>query len=191
MVHRTGRLGANLPQFAFVDTVRHDGLCSVLAGLELRPLRFIRRIWLLLPDFNVLVARDGLLPFHLLLVCRADLDKLWPRRNFRSYVCVQLGSIAIRVGASVRIPAHIGKEQLVVSCALWALDAATDSGDKLRVAFVERRLLQEQKDVVFYPLLQVSNREKDALGLRSGSVPLLSEAIGECLFLLRRLQLGE
>ena len=41
------------------------------------------------------------------------------------------------------------------------------------------------------PLLQVSNGEENALGSRSGSVPLLAEAIGECLFLLRRLQFGE
>jgi hypothetical protein len=42
---------------------------------------------------------------------------------------------------------------------------------------------------MLYPLLQVPNREQDALGLGSGSVPLLAEAIGECLFLLRGLQL--
>ena len=41
------------------------------------------------------------------------------------------------------------------------------------------------------PLLQVANRQQDAFGLGSGSVPFLAEAIGKCLFLLRRLQFGE
>ena len=191
MVHRAGRLGANLPQFALVDAVRHDGLGGVLARFELRPLRLLRRVGLLLPDFDVLVARDGLLAFRLLLVCRADLDKLRLGGNLGLYVRVQLGGVAIRVGASIRIAADIGKEQFVVSGALGAIDAASGGGNKLRVAFVERRLFQEQEDVMLNPLLQVANREQDALGLGSGSVPLLAEAIGECLFLLRGLQFGE
>jgi hypothetical protein len=191
MVYRAGRLGANLPQFALVDAIGNDGLGGVLARLEFRPLRFLRCVGLLLPDFDVLVARDRLLAFRLLLVCRADLDKLRLGRNLGLYVRVQFGGIAIRVGASIRIPAHIGKEQLVVSGALRAIDAASGGGDKLRVAFVEWRLFQEQKDVMLYPLLQVPNREQDAFGLGSGSVPLLAEAIGECLFLLRGLQFGQ
>ncbi len=39
MVNLAGWLGANLPQFALVDAVRHDGLSGVFARLELRPLR--------------------------------------------------------------------------------------------------------------------------------------------------------
>ena len=72
--------------------------------------------------------------------------------------------------------------------ALGAIDAASGGGNKLRVALVERRLFQEQEHVVLYPLLQVPNREQDALGLGSSSVPLFAEATGECLFLLRWLQ---
>ena len=34
------------------------------------------------------------------------------------------------------------------------------------------------------PLLQMPDREQDALGFGSAPVPLLAEAIGECLFLL-------
>ena len=34
------------------------------------------------------------------------------------------------------------------------------------------------------PLLQVPRGEQDAFGLGSGSVPLLAEAVGECLLLL-------
>ena len=99
MVYRTSRLGANLPQFAFVDAVRNDGLGRVLACLELRPLRFLRRVGLLLADFDVLVARDDLLTFRLLIVCGADLDKLWLRGNLCLYVCVQFRRVAIWIGA--------------------------------------------------------------------------------------------
>lgn len=88
MVYRAGWLGANLPQFAFVDAVRNDGLGRVLACLELRPLRFLRRVGLLLADFNVLVARDGFFAFRLLFVCRADLNKLRLRGDLGLYVRV-------------------------------------------------------------------------------------------------------
>jgi hypothetical protein len=74
-----------------------------------------------------------------------------------------------------------------VSRPLGAINAASGGGDKLSIAFVEWRLLQEQKHVVLYPLLQMPNGEQDALGLGSGSAPLLAETIGECLFLLRGL----
>ena len=74
---------------------------------------------------------------------------------------------------------------------LGALDAASGIGDKLGIAFVERCLFQEQEDLMLNPLLQVPNREQDAFGFSSGSVPLFAEAIGERLFLLRRLQFGE
>jgi hypothetical protein len=73
-----------------------------------------------------------------------------------------------------------------MSGALRAIDAASGSGDKLGIAFVERRMFQEQEDVMLNPLLKVTNREQDALGLGS-SVPFFAEAIGECLFLLRGL----
>ena len=78
-----------------------------------------------------------------------------------------------------------------MSGSLRAIGAASSDGDKLRVAFVERRLFQEQEDVMLYPLSQVPNREQDTFGLGSCSVPLFAEAIAECLFLLRGLQFGE
>ena len=78
-----------------------------------------------------------------------------------------------------------------MSGAFGAIDTASGGGEKLRVAFVEWRLFQEQENVMLNPLLQVPYREQDALGLGSRSVPLLTEAIGERLFLLRWLQFGE
>ena len=98
MVNWASRLGADLAKFALVDAVRNDGLGGVLARLELRPFRLLRRVGLLVPDFYVLAARDGLLAFRLLLVCRADLDKLRLGGDLGLNVCVQLGGVAIRVG---------------------------------------------------------------------------------------------
>ena len=104
---------------------------------------------------------------------------------------VQLSRIAVRVGASVGVAADIRKEQFVVSGTLGAIDAIPGGGNKLRVPLVERRLFQEQENILLNPLLQVPNRKQDALGLGSGSAPLLAETIGERLFLLRGLQFGE
>jgi hypothetical protein len=88
MVYRARWLGANLPQFTLVDAVQYDGLGGVLAGLEFRPLCLLGRVGLLLPNLDVLVARDGLFALWLLLVCRADLDKLWLGGNLRLYMRV-------------------------------------------------------------------------------------------------------
>ena len=190
-MHRAIRLGANLPQFPLVDAIRNNGLGGVLAGFELRPLCLLRGVGLLLPNLDVLVARDGLLALRMLLVRRTDLDKLWLCRDLLLYVRLQLRGVAVWVGTSVRVPADLGKEQLVVSGTLRALDAASGCGNELTVTLVEGRLFQEQKDIVLDPLLQMPNGEQNPLGLGSGSVPLLAEAIGECLYLLRWLKFSQ
>jgi hypothetical protein len=99
MVHRAGWLGANLPQFALVDAVRNDSLGGVLTRLELRPFRLLRGVGLLLPDFDILVARDCLLAIRLLLVCSADLDKLRLCGDLGLDVRFQFGGVAIWIGA--------------------------------------------------------------------------------------------
>jgi hypothetical protein len=78
-----------------------------------------------------------------------------------------------------------------VSGALGALDTASCGRNKLRVALVEWGLFQQQEHVMLNPLLQVPNREQEPLRFGPGAVPLLAEAIGECLFLLSRLQFGK
>ena len=97
VMHRAICLSANLAEFALLAAFGNNGLGSVLARLEFRPFRFLRRVGLLLPDFDVLVARDGLFAFGLLLVCRTDLDKLRFGGDLGLYVRVQFGGIAIRV----------------------------------------------------------------------------------------------
>jgi hypothetical protein len=106
-------------------------------------------------------------------------------------VRVQLGRVATRVCASIRISAYIGKEEFVVSGTLRAIDTASGGGNELGIPLVEWRLFQEQEDVMLDPLVKVANRKQDSLRLVSGSAPFFAQAIGECLFLLRWLQFGQ
>jgi hypothetical protein len=76
MVYRTSRLGANFAQFALIDAVGNDCFGGVLARLELRPFCFLRCVGFFFPDFDVLIARNRLLTFRLLLVGRADLGRV-------------------------------------------------------------------------------------------------------------------
>ena len=99
MVDGASWLRANLPQFALVDAIRDDGFGGVLARFELRPLRLFRGVGLLLSDFDILVARNGLLSLWLLPVGRADLDKFWLGRDLLLNVRLQLCRIAGRIGA--------------------------------------------------------------------------------------------
>ena len=72
---------------------------GVLAGFEFGPFCLHRRGGVLLAIFDVLIARDGLLAFRLLLICCADLDKFRLNGNLGFHVRVQFGGIAIRIGA--------------------------------------------------------------------------------------------
>ena len=123
VMHRAIRFGANLPQFALVDAVRDDCFGDVPARFELRPLRLLRCVGLVRPDFDVLAAGNNLAAILLHAVGRADLDKLRLGCNLFLNVRLQLRGVAGWIGASVRISAHIGKEQFVVSGTLGASDS--------------------------------------------------------------------
>ena len=107
-----------------VDAVRHDGLGGVLARLELRPLRLLRRVGLLLPDFDVLVSGDGLLALWLLLVGGADLDKLRLGGDLGLFMGVQLGSVAIGI---------------CTLCGIWANCKSSLPASRRRAARVSER----------------------------------------------------
>jgi hypothetical protein len=77
-----------------------------------------------------------------------------------------------------------------VSCPLRAVHTATGCGNKLRVPLVERRIFENEHYVLLNPRLKVADGEKDAAVL-AGSVPVLTEASGERLFLLVGLQLRQ
>ena len=190
MMDRAGRLGANLAKFALVDAVETMASVVYLHVLNSGQFAFSGVLGLSGRISTYLFRGMVLLAFRLLLVGRADLDKLRFGGNLGLNVRVELRGIAGRVGASVHCR-YVGKQELVVSGALGAFDAASGGGNKLRVAFVERRLFQDEQDVLLNPVLEMANGKQDALGLASGSVPLLAEAIGEGLFLLGGLQFGE
>jgi hypothetical protein len=55
-MHRAIGIGAHLADFAFVRPIRNDGLGGVLACFEFRRFLLVFVLWLLLPDFDILVA---------------------------------------------------------------------------------------------------------------------------------------
>ena len=70
-----------------------------------------------------------------------------------------------------------------MACPLGAVGTTASSGNKLRIALVERCILQDEKNVAVNPELQVADGQKDTGGLRC-SVVNLFEARPECIFLL-------
>ena len=69
-----------------------------------------------------------------------------------------------------------------------AVDASSGLGHKLRILFREWRGGKVQQNVVLDPLLEMADREQDALGLSAVDIGFLM-AGGECFLLLFRLQL--
>jgi len=70
--------------------------------------------------------------------------------------------IAGRVGAGVLL-AEIGKQKLVMTCALGAIDTASGCWHKLTVLLVERCHLEDEQDIVIDPELKIADGEEDAL----------------------------
>jgi len=75
--------------------------------------------------------------------------------------------------------------------ALRAIHAASGGRDELGIALVERCLFEQQQDVVFYPVVQVSHGKQNAFGFSCRPTPILAEAVGEGLLLLCWLQLRQ
>ena len=107
-------------------------------------------------------------------------------RNMR----VHLGLIAAWVGASVLL-AEVREQELVVPGPLGAVHATPRCGHKLRVPLVERRMFEDEQDVLLNPRLQIADGEQDALGLLPAVAPVLAEASSERLFLLVGLELRQ
>ncbi len=190
VMHRAIGIGAHLADFALVRSVRNDGLGGVLACLVFRRVLLVFVFWLLLPDFDILVARHNRAAFGGFAVGGRDLYQL----RFGCYgfldVRIQLGRIAGRVRAGVRVFADTGKEQRVVPGPLWALKATARCGHKLRVALAERRVFQDEQDVLLNPVLKMAHREQDALCLVA-IAPIFAKASGKGLLLFRGLQLRQ
>ena len=184
-------IGADLVGRALPLAFGNDGLGGVTAGLVLRPLRLVLVLWLLLPDGDVLAARESGAALLRLGVGRADLHELGFVREGLGNVRIDLRLIAAWVGASVLL-AEVGKQQLVVSCPVGAVHAASRDGDEMRVPLVERSVFQDEQDVLLNPRLQVADGEKDALGLAvAAGAPVLLKASGQCCFLFVGWQLRQ
>ena len=189
MMHRAGWLGADLAQLALVDALGNDGLGGVLAGLELRSCGLFFGGGLLGPDFGVLVARQGA-ALLLLTIGRADLHQLGFRRNGLGYVSIHLGLITGRRGTSVQF-AQFGEQELVMAGAQGAFHTTACGWHQLRVALVERRELEDKKDVGLNPELEAADGEQDAFRLLPTCAPILFEASGQRRFLLSGLEFGQ
>ena len=190
MVNRAFEIGADSPDFPLFTALGHDGLGCELAGLVLRPIRLLLLGRLVLPDFNVAIARNRGASLLLYAVGGADFYQLRFCRDGLPDVSVQLRSVAFRVRARVRLRGHAFEEQRVVSGALWAMETSASLWSKLGIVFGERRRDEFKEDVVLDPLLKVANWEQDVLRPVSVAVLLLIASV-EGFDLLLRLEFGQ
>jgi hypothetical protein len=167
-----------------------DGLGSELAHLELRALRLIFRLRLVVSDGSVLVARKRGAALLRYAVGSADLHELRLGCNRLGEMRRDLRLIASRVAARILL-AEFGEEQFVIPGALGAVHATARRRHKLRIALVERGLFQDEQDIRLNPELETADRKQNAFRLLPSRAPILFEASGKRLFLLARLKLGE
>ena len=99
MVHRAGRIGADLVNGADIATLGDDGVRRELASLELGTLGLFLRFGFFVADSGVLVSRQDLAAFLLLAVGAADLHKLRLRCDLLGDVFANLGLIAAWISA--------------------------------------------------------------------------------------------
>ena len=72
-----------------------------------------------------------------------------------------------------------------------AFHATACGWHQLRVALVERRELEDKKDVGLNPELEAADGEQEAFRLLPTCAPILFEASDQCLFLLNGLEFGQ
>ena len=99
MVHRAGRIGADLVNGADIATLGDDGVRRELANLELGTLGLFLRFGFFVADSGVLVSRQDLAAFLLLAVGAADLHKLRLRCDLLGDVFANPGLIAAWISA--------------------------------------------------------------------------------------------
>jgi hypothetical protein len=87
--------------------------------------------------------------------------------------------------------AQLGEQELVMPGAQGAFHATACGWHQLRVALVERRELEDQKDVGLNPELEAADGEQDAFRLLPTCAPILFEASDQRLFLLSGLEFGQ
>src|SRR5271155_1170373 len=104
---------------------------------------------------------------------------------------LQLRLIAAWVGTRILL-AKVGKQELVMPGPLGTIHTASGDGHKMRVAFVEGSVFEEEQDILLNPHLQAPHGKQDAFGFAvARPAPVFSEASRERLFLLVGRQLGQ
>lgn len=98
-MNRAFGIGAYSLGFALFCALGDDGLGGELAGFVFGQIALILALRFVLPDFDVLVARDCRAAVFRLAVCRADLNELRLGRNGLLDVCFDLGRVAFRIAA--------------------------------------------------------------------------------------------
>jgi hypothetical protein len=125
-----------------------------------------------------MVAWQDLAALLLFAVGRADLNKLRLRCNLLGNVSPNLGLIAAWVCASI--------------LSAWGNRHSSGDGHKMRVAFVEGSIFEEEQDVLLNPELQAPDGKQNPLRLAvARCAPVFTETSGECLFLLVCWQFGQ
>jgi hypothetical protein len=125
VMHGAIGVGTHLAELALVGAVRNNGLCDELACFVFRRFLLVFVLRLLLPDFDILPARDNRAAFGGFSVGRRDLYQ----RRFRCYgplhMRVQLGCVADRIGAGIVLRGHALKEQCVMPGAFWTFNTGS------------------------------------------------------------------
>lgn len=179
-------IGAHLVGRSFTVTFGNDGLGGELAHLVLWPLRLFFCLRLLLLNRRVLAAWQNGATVLRLAVGRADLHELGFGRKGPDNVGINLRLITTWVCASILFP-EVGKQELVMSCPLRAIDATSRGSDEMCVPPVEWSIFQQKQDVLFNPALQIADWEKDALSFAvAAGTPLLLKASGQGFLLFVR-----
>ncbi len=106
-------------------------------------------------------------------------------------MCANFCLITAWVSAGVLL-AKVGKQKFVVTCPLWTIDATTRDGHEMRIALVERGILEKEQDVLLDPKLQAPHGKQNPLRLAvARCAPVFTETSRECLFLLVGWQFGQ
>ena len=114
-MYGTRGIGAHFVDGTNIAAFGDDGVGGVLTHLELRTLGLLFGLRFLVPDGDVLVARENLAAFRRFAIRGTDLHQLRLRCDLLSDMRTDLGLIAVRIGALCGIWAN-SKSFLLAPC---------------------------------------------------------------------------
>jgi hypothetical protein len=80
----------------------------------------------------------------------------------------------------------VTEKQLVVAGALGAVGATAHCGDKLRVAFIKRRVFQDEQNIGLNPELQIAHGQKNPRWILAAVIDLLETSRKGLVLLVSR-----